>query len=415
MPTSASFDVRNRALAAFASRRAGCEDDIARALQELPNDGALLLADAELGAELGKDRPFARIEKVLGSNAAWVEGHRTLAQLKIAFAFGDPLALIERSLTVNWDNPQLWHCYLSLLSSLDRHDEAMKLTANLRKRVGNVPALCLLEARFAGLAGNPHHGANLLRGLPASVPDVDYQRIRNALQRGEPEEAGALINQTELGRDMRMWAMAELVWRATGDPRHAWLMRGGAVVQTVEIGLREEEFSSLRETLRALHNAKAAPPSQSLRHGTQTRGHLHLRTEPALAPLFASFTAALASYASSVRDVPPDHPLYRDPSTKLSITASWSVRLLDGGFHIPHMHSEGLVSSACYLVIPECADSREGMLQIGRPPSDIALQLDPMMEVAPVPGRLVLFPSYLYHSTTPFGSGERLTAVFDAA
>jgi len=31
------------------------------------------------------------------------------------------------------------------------------------------------------------------------------------------------------------------------------------------------------------------------------------------------------------------------------------------------------------------------------------------------PGRLVLFPSYLYHGTRPFSAGERLSVAFDVS
>ena len=35
--------------------------------------------------------------------------------------------------------------------------------------------------------------------------------------------------------------------------------------------------------------------------------------------------------------------------------------------------------------------------------------------VEPRPGRLVLFPSWMWHGTVPFGAGERLTVAFDVA
>jgi hypothetical protein len=32
-----------------------------------------------------------------------------------------------------------------------------------------------------------------------------------------------------------------------------------------------------------------------------------------------------------------------------------------------------------------------------------------------MPGRMALFPSYLFHGTRPFSEGERLTVAFDVA
>jgi hypothetical protein len=41
--------------------------------------------------------------------------------------------------------------------------------------------------------------------------------------------------------------------------------------------------------------------------------------------------------------------------------------------------------------------------------------LAPYRLVEPKPGRLVLFPSTMWHGTRPFPAGERLTIAFDIA
>ncbi len=408
-------NLRQIALDAFARRNKDCGDLIAEALKHSPTDGALLIIDAAFRAEQGEQRPFDRLEAVLDRDPAWVEGQRSLAQLKIVFGYAEPLSKLERAVALHGDNPSLWHCYLNLLSSMDRNAEAVKRTAELRRRIGNVPALCLLEARFAGLAGDPERGAKLLEGLPNTLPDLDYQKIRNALQRGALEEAVDLIEHAQLGNDMRLWAMAELCWRTSHDRRHDWLIGGGSLTQTFDLNLSETALLEVCETLRLLHKTKNAPPSQSLRNGTQTQGNLHLRDDPVIAQLFSAFEAALAHYTAELPVLGSRHPLFPIIEHPARVTASWSVRLTGGGFHIPHMHSEGLLSSACHLVVPESPDSEQGLLELGRPPIDIALELEPLCTFHAIPGRLVLFPSFLYHSTTSFSHGERLTAVFDAA
>jgi hypothetical protein len=378
----------------------------------MADDRERLISDAVAAAEQGDAAPFAHLEAALAADAAWAEGHYRLAQLRIEFGEDAPLAGIEAALAQRPDDPRLWHHYLVLLSAQERHGEAADLAAGLRRRIGNVPGLCLLEARYAGLAGDAERAAGLLTDLPADLPDLGYQRARNALQRGAADEAAYLLDSLPLGGDMRLWALAELAWRATGNPRHRWLMPDGALIATFDMALGTQAFAALCDTLRALHRTRLAPPSQSLRRGTQTRGHLHLRGEPALAPLFAGFRHAIAAYAAARPPLAPDHPLARIGERVPVITASWSVRLTGGGFHVPHIHSEGLLSSACHLVVRDGAD--EGLLELGRPPRDVALAMEPLATFAPVPARLVLFPSFLYHSTTPFGHGERLSAVFDA-
>jgi hypothetical protein len=55
----------------------------------------------------------------------------------------------------------------------------------------------------------------------------------------------------------------------------------------------------------------------------------------------------------------------------------------------------------------------EGWLEVGGPPGGLDVPVEPLRRIEPVPGRLALFPSYLFHGTRPFAEGERLTAAFD--
>jgi hypothetical protein len=102
----------------------------------------------------------------------------------------------------------------------------------------------------------------------------------------------------------------------------------------------------------------------------------------------------------------PSHPRF---------VGSWSVRLTQGGFHEPHIHNEGWLSSAFYVSLPQSAGSRAGWLTIGEPQSVLGLDMQPRRVVEPRRGRLILFPSYLWHGTIPALPGERLTIAFDVA
>ena len=89
------------------------------------------------------------------------------------------------------------------------------------------------------------------------------------------------------------------------------------------------------------------------------------------------------------------------------------MRLTGGGFHVAHFHPRGIVSSATYLAVPKTKEPYEGWLEIGGVPAGFDLPLEPLYRIEPVPGRLALFPSYMFHGTRPFAEGERLTAAFD--
>jgi hypothetical protein len=93
------------------------------------------------------------------------------------------------------------------------------------------------------------------------------------------------------------------------------------------------------------------------------------------------------------------------------------VRLQEGGYHANHVHPMGWISSALYVVLPDdLGEDQAGFLTIGDPGAP-TLQLDvaAYRTVEPRPGRLVLFPSYSWHGTRPFGTGERITVAFDVA
>jgi hypothetical protein len=90
------------------------------------------------------------------------------------------------------------------------------------------------------------------------------------------------------------------------------------------------------------------------------------------------------------------------------------VRLKEQGFHVDHVHPEGWLSSAFYVRMPEGLTNRAGWLKFGEPGTPTRPHLAAEHFVAPVPGKLVLFPSYMWHGTAPFASEEtRLACAFD--
>jgi uncharacterized protein (TIGR02466 family) len=99
------------------------------------------------------------------------------------------------------------------------------------------------------------------------------------------------------------------------------------------------------------------------------------------------------------------------------VVGCWSVRLQRSGFHVNHVHPEGWISSAYYVDVPDevqDAGARSGWIKFGEPrfPTPGA---GPAHFVQPRAGRLVLFPSYLWHGTTPItGDQPRMTIAFDA-
>jgi hypothetical protein len=179
------------------------------------------------------------------------------------------------------------------------------------------------------------------------------------------------------------------------------------------------DLSLLAAHLRSLHFAKAAPLDQSVRGGTQTDGNLLLRDEAPLDRLRKAVMRAVDRYVAQLPPARAGHPTLLAHREPLRIGGSWSVRLQGQGHHADHVHSQGWLSSAFYVALPASMAApgkpeADGWLSLGEA-RDLVPDLPPLAMIEPKPGRLVLFPSVMWHGTRPFTEGERLTVALDVA
>lgn len=175
---------------------------------------------------------------------------------------------------------------------------------------------------------------------------------------------------------------------------------------------------SVCNQLEVLHTMRAAPAQQSVTGGTQTPGNLFARSNhPSIQHLKQAILNTSDSFLTNLENqIHKSHPVSKGRPQKLSMHASWSIRTTSGGFHLPHVHSKGWYSSACYLSVPTTIDrqSDEGYLTFGEPPFKTKDLLSSDHKVRPESGKLVLFPSYFWHATRPFqGQDQRLVVAFD--
>jgi uncharacterized protein (TIGR02466 family) len=189
------------------------------------------------------------------------------------------------------------------------------------------------------------------------------------------------------------------------------------LVSVLDLADKLPPLDRLADVLRSVHTARGEYLDQSVRGGTQTDGPLFSRIEPEIRALRSAVSDAVKSY---VVDLPTDprHPLLRHRRDRLiRFSGSWSVWLRSEGFHVSHVHPQGWVSSALYVALPTAvdADRKAGWLQLGQPRPELGVEVGPTAYVEPKPGRLVLFPSWMWHGTIPFPAGERLTVAFDVA
>lgn len=171
----------------------------------------------------------------------------------------------------------------------------------------------------------------------------------------------------------------------------------------------------LKETLLKLHNWNAQPLSQSVRGGTQTSWDLRFSENAVIQAFFAAMRPLIDDYISKMPKQ-AGHPLHSRKSEDFYFSGGWSVLLKAQGYHVNHIHPDGWLSSAFYVDVPDSVENQQnksGWLNFGTPPFAVT-GLKPNLDIQPVPGRLVLFPSYLWHGTRPILEGEtRLTLPFD--
>jgi tetratricopeptide (TPR) repeat protein len=373
----------------------------------------ILTAAAELG---GAAIPL--LEDYIRRNPETPAAHETLAELRAEWGSAD--RFVESYVDALREFPASKPLLLSYWNTLSRArhlNEALESMDLKRDRFGGDRDFALLEANIANHAGLLDRAAAALERLD-DRPDALLARGQYQLQTGNPVEAARTLERivrSEPG-NLSAWALLEVAWRLTRDTRHRWLVGEPALYRSMELALGSTDLEEIRATLLTLHRTCAQPIGQSVRGGTQTPGQLLSRNEPAIRLLADALAGAIRQFVGSLPAADPAHALLRHRDMGLAFGPSWSVRLSGGGHHAAHFHPNGILSSACYIEVPESVSGdldKSGWLEIGRPPPELGIDLAPLATIEPKPGRLVLFPSFLFHGTRPFPEGERLSVAFD--
>ncbi|HSZ50799.1 MAG TPA: tetratricopeptide repeat protein [Caulobacteraceae bacterium] len=238
---------------------------------------------------------------------------------------------------------------------------------------------------------------------------------------GHADEAVALAEILTERQPWDQYALALLAtaWRLRGDPRYREIYDYEHWVRSFELSpppgwsSLPAYLADLEAELEPLHPFRGHPVGQSVRHGSQTRADLKNARTPALKAFTQAIDAPIRAYMTAIGE--GSDPLRRRKTGEYRLDGVWSVRLRPGGFHVDHVHHRGWLSSAFYVSLPEAVESgREGWLKFGEPGVPTAPVLGSERFERPVPGKLVLFPSYMWHGTVGFsGDQKRLSIAFD--
>ena len=308
-----------------------------------------------------------------------------------------------------------------------RFAEAHTIYAGLQARDPNDPvaatctanALSMMNRHGEALAGFEtviaRHGGNA---------DLYRRAAEPALLSGDPQKAAWLCDQALVHspRDGGALAILSIASRILEDGRDEALNGYDTLIRSFDLeppdGFSDmQSFNAeLNAELDRLHPETREFINQSLRGGTQTPEHLFPAGLPLVTGLKQRIDEAVARYIAELGE-DPAHPLLSRRARDFRYAGSWSSRLRDCGFHVNHIHHEGWISSCYYVAVPEAVkdeSAKQGWIKFGEPALEIALKNPVRRTIQPVPGKLILFPSYMWHGTVPFrDKAARTTIAFD--
>jgi len=330
-------------------------------------------------------------------------------------------------------NPRLVSDYATLLVSLDRPEEAAQLLASSDY-------------------GEAYENADILNAhLRLLLKKASYQRIIDLASFIDRPLSRRMLVEAYLGLGLMTEADSLVDTLLADDPDNQYLIAlKGSVLKGIEMNPAEavyydreyglerfvveidlHEYCDQAELFKMntlvsgfvsdLHVFKRNPLHQSVIGGTQSAGNLFSQPSHALHKLKSHLLAALGKvmdkkYFDEIAPV----QVSRRHLGEFRVESSWSIQLKGSGHHKPHVHSKGWLSCVYYLEVPDEIETpsnsadKSGWLALGRPGVGVPYSAVPELYIAPAVGKLIIFPSYVWHETLPFKSNQpRITVAFD--
>ena len=402
-----------------------------KAYQIAPNEPAVILSLAsslhETGATESSLQLFHKALQTQPDNVLLHERYNEIIwESEFADQFGDSY---QSAIALKPENLNL---RLSYISQLFRAGRANVASTTLMQALNTFPGdhrLLFLKGQIEADQGHFEAAQYTFeQGLKHSYDKDAGQDLVKVLiilkDYSKAQKVLALLFQAEQNCQLT-WALQSLVWRLTSDHRYQWLNNYDQFVKSYVLEVPQgyaslpDYLQALTKVLLRLHRSENAPLQQSLRNGTQTAARLLHRHEPELIALKRQLGKIVLQYVDALPE-DSEHPFLKRKSQEFEFSGSWSVKLRPNGFHVNHVHPEGWISSSCYISIPSSMNTNpeglQGCIKFGESPLQLGELEVVEKTVRPVPGMVVLFPSYMWHGTYPFDGNEadfRLTSPFD--
>ena len=330
---------------------------------------------------------------------------------------------IDAAIVANPGAPALKGAKARLLEYAGEPDAAYAALSQALAQQPDDPRLQTQASHLAALS-DPERALRHAERAAALAPDTTESLsvlCLASLAAGRIESAARLAAELRAlaPLDQQAVALQATAWRLLGDSRYAELHDYETMVRSWTIDTPpgwsslEGFLADLEASLGRRHPLATHPVGQSLRGGTQTQQRLDRSQDPVIRAFFQAIDGPIRRHMAEIGT--GADPLRARNTGGYAVAGVWSVRLNPGGHHADHLHTRGWLSSACYIALPEAIEhGQEGWLRFGRPGVPTQPPLAPEHVVKPEPGKLVLFPSYMWHGTIPFGGdAPRLTIAFD--
>ncbi len=405
------------------------------ALAELERARALGVKGFEISFNTGRvltqlyrieeaERAFA---DAVALNPRYAEAQLNLARLR--FMRGDPQFTrdLAAAAAAHAEDTALQTLLGTVLWRAGDYQAAERHYRDLLARRGSDPEVRAALAQVLHEAGRLKE-AEVEAAEAAIVKPQDARVIETLvsilLARGRPDEAVPFIQkQRSRTPDDQGWIAYEATAaRLMDQPLHRELYDYARFVRTYDLEApagwpsMAELNAALLRGLAARHPFAIHPLDQSLRNGSQSARSLLTDPDPAIRAILQAFQEPIEDYRRSI-GAQPGHPLTARNRGATEFSGAWSVQLRREGFHVNHFHPQGWISSAYYVSVPEevsDVNAMSGWIKFGETRYPVP-GAHAETFIKPRPGRLVLFPSYMWHGTNPIhGPEPRVTIAFDA-
>ena len=348
-----------------------------------PDKPLLQLALAQLLDKVGEVERAA--ETLSAANRRFPDFEALKAPLVSLY---DRLGRIDRALAVAdgiEDKAKKARVSLALLARNGRFEEAAKFEAEVASHDPFHPMLA--ECRIRRLRKAPEAMLALCDALLARQPADSraiYHKAIALAQLGRDGEACELMATDRLIGDGRIEA-------PDGYPdAHAFR-------------------ASLARELAGAPDLRPDPAGHATVDGLRTR--IFPRAgDPASEALVRALRASVADYSERLEG---DHPFVRARPAR-AVMKAWGLVFPSAGRQRVHCHPDRWTTGVFYVAAPEVRGDG-GCIRIGVLPDWAGVDPPwPVLTLKPVPGRLLIFPSFVPHDTIPTGAeGQRIAVAFD--